>query len=175
MLYYFAYGSNLLPRRLQAPERTPSARVLTVAELAGHRIEFTKLGQDGSGKCTVLACEDPARRVHGVVYSLDPAERPALDRVEGAGYHVQTLSLDTPDGPLEAFAYVADDDAVDPSLRPFSWYHALVVAGARHHAFPEEYVAALARVPAVRDPDCERDRRHWELIPPGLLDVSVSS
>lgn len=165
MLHYFAYGSNLLPRRLRAPERTPSARVLSVAELAGHSIEFTKRGQDGSGKCTVLPSDDPARRVHGVIYSLDPAERPALDRVEGAGYHIETLRLETPGGAMEAFAYVADPDAVDPSLLPFAWYHALVVAGARYHGFPDDYVAALAGVAAVSDPDRERDRHHRDLIP----------
>ncbi|MEJ2434510.1 MAG: gamma-glutamylcyclotransferase [Pseudolabrys sp.] len=168
MLRYFAYGSNLLPRRLQAPERTPSARVLTLAQLRGHRIGFCKRGRDGSGKCTVLACDDPASRVHGVVYSLDPAERPALDRVEGAGYHVETLQLDTPGGALEAFAYVADPDAVNPSLLPFGWYHALVVAGARYHGFPDDYVAALAGVAAVADPDRERDRHHRDLIPATL-------
>ncbi|TNF88372.1 MAG: gamma-glutamylcyclotransferase, partial [Gammaproteobacteria bacterium] len=41
-LYYFAYGSNMSPARLQA--RVPSARPLGVYRLKGHRLSFHKRG-----------------------------------------------------------------------------------------------------------------------------------
>jgi hypothetical protein len=47
---YFAYGSNMLTRRLRDPARAPSARVLATGYVTGRRLVFDKAGQDGSGK-----------------------------------------------------------------------------------------------------------------------------
>ena len=34
----------------------------------------------------------------------------------------------------------------DPSLTPYDWYKAFVLAGAREHGLPQDYVAALDAV-----------------------------
>jgi len=46
---YFAYGSNMLTRRLKAPLRAPSAVARAVASIAGFAVRFHKVSADGSG------------------------------------------------------------------------------------------------------------------------------
>ena len=156
----FAYGSNLLPARLLA--RTPSAQVVATGVLPGHRLCWHMASRDGSGKCDVVP--DAAAEVHGVVWRLDPADKPALDAAEslGHGYTERALAVHTAAGVLEAWTYLAL--RTDPALRPYDWYRDIVVAGARHHALPADYVAALAATPARVDPDAARAALHWRLL-----------
>ncbi len=51
MLYYFAYGSNMLTKRLN--QRCPGARRVGRADAADHAIEFSNPSIDKSGKATV--------------------------------------------------------------------------------------------------------------------------
>ena len=155
-LRYLAYGSNLLPGRLC--ERVPSARPLGVLELAGWRLAFDKRGRDGSAKCNLHpSAEAGACRVaFGVVYEIRAAERATLDAVEdlGRGYLERRLQTE---GFGEIFLYLAAPDFVDATLRPYTWYHDLVTAGARHHGLPQDYVERIARIAAVPDPDPARN------------------
>jgi gamma-glutamylcyclotransferase len=52
---------------------------------------------------------------------------------------------------------------VDAGLPPYSWYKALVLAGARQHGLPVDYVAMLEAVIAVQDGDAARHGKHMEL------------
>jgi gamma-glutamylcyclotransferase (GGCT)/AIG2-like uncharacterized protein YtfP len=160
----FAYGSNMLQARLQA--RTPSARPLGCALLRGYRLHWHKVGQDGSGKCSIVATGHAGDEVHGVVYAIARAEKPLLDAVEGLGqgYDEQLLTVEHADGPLQAWAYVATD--IDPGLRPYCWYHALVLAGALERGLPADYVATIAAVSVMPDPDAQRVARNRSLIGP---------
>jgi hypothetical protein len=78
---YFAYGSNMLTRRLL--ERTPSATPTGTGYVTGRQLTFDKIGQDGSGKCDAFLTERPGDRVFGVTFEIRSAERDALDAVEG--------------------------------------------------------------------------------------------
>ena len=68
-------------------------------------------------------------------------------------------------GETGAYTYVADETAVDESLRPYSWYREFVVKGARQHPLPDEYIAQLESVNGDADPDAEREslNREWLL------------
>ncbi|MEJ2602931.1 MAG: gamma-glutamylcyclotransferase [Gammaproteobacteria bacterium] len=156
-LRYLAYGSNLHPERLR--RRTPSAALVTTCELPGWRLSFEKRGHDGSAKATITHTGDRAHRVHAAVYDMVPAEKPALDRVEGLnqGYHEHALSLP---GIGEVWTYLAETEYTDASLVPFRWYRDLVVAGARFHRFPGIYVETIERVRVADDPDPFRQREH---------------
>ena len=157
----FAYGSNLLTRRIL--QRVPSARVVCVATLAAHRLCWHKRGRDGSGKCDVLPTGDPLDRVIGVIYGMALADKALLDRVEGLGegYREKEVLLATAAGPMRAWTYCATE--IDASLAPFTWYKALVVAGAREHGFPPAYLAELEAIPACTDADSARARLHFGL------------
>lgn len=53
------------------------------------------------------------------------------------GYHTEEIRVVTDNGETGAYTYVADESAVDDSLRPYSWYKELVVKGARQHSLPD--------------------------------------
>lgn len=162
---YFAYGSNLLTARLTA--RIPGARRIGTGWAAGRRLLWHKRSHDGSGKCD-CAPGAPEDRVWGALYHLSAAERDALDRIEGfgQGYDRAELLVATDGGPVAAWLYVAT--GTDPALRPYLWYRALVLAGAREQRLPEAYRAALAAVAAIPDPDPARHTTNMALIPEAL-------
>lgn len=159
---YFAYGSNMSLPRLRA--RIGEVRRLGVATLADRRLAFHKLGRDGSGKCDIAP--SPGDCVWGVVLDIPAAARPLLDRFEGLGrgYAVETVQLTLVDGAaLTAFSYRAT--RVVPGLRPYDWYKAHVLHGAREHHLPAHYVAAIAATAAVPDPDAARHQRELAIYP----------
>jgi gamma-glutamylcyclotransferase len=161
-MLYFAYGSNMSRRRLTA--RTPSAERLGTCWLHSHQVRFHKIGWDGSAKCDAFHTRDQQDRVWGVLYRLDPAEKPILDRIEGlgSGYEIKTVELASSDGrTVRAFTYYAT--AIDASLRPFDWYLHHVLQGAQDARLPEDYVRALAITEMHRDPDRQRAAREFAL------------
>lgn len=147
-LRYIAYGSNLLPARLAA--RIPIAAVHGAVRLPGYALDFSKRGGDGSGKCNLAP--RPGAEAWGVVYEIAAVDRPVLDRIEGLGRGYAEARVEL-EGHGTCFFYTANADWVDPALTPFDWYKAFVVAGARTHGLPNDYLARLAAVVAARDPD----------------------
>ena len=167
---YFAYGSNLLTRRLTDPLRAPSAVAVGIASVSGFVMRFHKIGTDRSGKCTLIPTGDDADVVYGVLYEFAPADLAGLDREEGVhlgGYARRSLRLRLPNGdPAEAMTYIAGERYVDAACVPFDWYRDLVVAGAREHGLPTgPYVDKLERTPAIPDPDAARAADARRLLP----------
>jgi hypothetical protein len=160
MTPYFAYGSNMLTARLRA--RVPSAVAVDRARLADHRLAWRMAGPDGSAKCDIAPA--PGEVVHGVLFRLAGEELPHLDAAEGLGegYDRETVTVTTPDGePVAALTYRAL--VHDPERRPYDWYKGFVVAGAREHGLPADYVADLEAVTTMEDPDRERAAANFAL------------
>lgn len=153
---YFAYGSNMLSRRLRASQRTPSAVALGTGFVANRRLTFDKVSSDGSGKCDVEDSGNPDDRVYGVLYEINESEKPNLDREEGIGkgYKEVRVNVVTASGTREAVTYVAT--AKESALRPYHWYKALVIAGALEHSLPEAYVEWLRTCDSKPDSNVER-------------------
>ena len=68
----------MLAARLRA--RCPSARVIGRAEATGFHLTFDKIGQDGSGKATLVPGDGV---VPGVLFDLAAEDVHLLDRIEG--------------------------------------------------------------------------------------------
>jgi gamma-glutamylcyclotransferase len=160
----FSYGSNMLSARIQ--ERCPSAQAVGVATLARYELAWHKRSRDGSGKCDVVPCGAESV-VWGVVFRVPHSEKRALDRAEGLGqgYEERTVVVSLNDCRTEVVLYAATD--VDPALRPYTWYLELVLAGAREHRLPADYVARLVAVDSGDDPDTKRHAQNMALIPGG--------
>jgi len=152
---YFAYGSNMYSPRLC--ERVPSAEFVDVAHVPGYMMVFRKRGRDGSGKCDLEPLENAT--TWGVVYRLSRDDLSALDEAEGEGYRRTDLLVTTPEGFLETVTYRAKADWIVDD-RPYEWYLALVLAGAREHELPPAYVAGLEQTDTRPDPDKERAARN---------------
>ena len=149
---YFAYGSNMLGQRMRA--RTPSARRVALATLPDFELRWHKVSRDGSGKCDIVT--QPGGTVHGVLYEIAAGERPALDLAQGlgTGYREVQLEVQTASGARQALSYQATN--IDSFTKPYSWYKALVVAGAREQQLDAAYIAALEAAPSWEDPDSQR-------------------
>ncbi len=158
---YFAYGSNLLHARLHA--RTPSIRNLGIARLPNHRFSFDKIGGDGSGKCGIEQTHR-SHEVIGVLYQMAKLEKPVLDKIEGVGhgYVDRQVSVITHRGEIPAFTYYPT--LLEEARKPYDWYKALVVAGAKENGFPQHYLAMIESITSVIDPDKNRTTKNFKLI-----------
>lgn len=141
-------------------ERTPSAKPVGARWLSGYRLEWDKISADGSRKCDARRTDGPNDTVWGVLYEIAAEEEQLLDQAEGlgAGYEKSWVSVGGLSGVVNASIYVATSKRADDL--PYDWYKAYVVAGAKEHGLPAEYVQSLESVAVKKDPDWNRAHRH---------------
>ena len=153
-IFVYAYGSNMLTQRIK--KRCPSAEPIGIATLEGHELRWHKRSRDESGKCNVVESAAAGAVVFGVLFQIAVAEKPALDRAEGvgSGYEEKSATVTCNGESHNASIYFATD--IEDSLQPYTWYKALVVAGAKEHCLPAAYVAQLEAAEAVKDPNAGR-------------------
>jgi len=157
---YFAYGSNMLHARLA--RRVPSAEPVGVARLPRHTLRFHKRGGDGSGKCNAFRTGRDEDVVYGVVYEVDGDRLERLHQAEGPGYEFVNVNVEMNGEVVEAVTYRARHAWIEDALAPYSWYQSFVVAGAREHGLPRDYVVSIENVFARRDPNIwRRLRNRW--------------
>jgi gamma-glutamylcyclotransferase len=164
---YFAYGSNMLEPWLRSENRIPGATFFAVGYITGWKLHFHKKSKDGSGKCNILKSESDSDVVYGVVFDVPQSQIAALDKVEGAFHgYVRTIIEVLRDGALSirASVYMAESGYIKSTLAPYTWYRDLVVAGAREHNLPAPYIARLAGVASVPDPDTKRSAPALEIL-----------
>ena len=120
-LTYFAYGSNMLSRRLVA--RVPSARPAGVGRLHGHVLRWHMHGSDGSAKCDAEHTGRETDALWGVLFTFDPAHKPHLDAAEGLGVaYAETRVHDRDRVPDRCSAYTYRALRRRDGLQPFHWY-----------------------------------------------------
>jgi gamma-glutamylcyclotransferase len=144
-MQYFAYGSNLWQPRIE--RRVGKVNALGRACLRGHELRWHKRSSDGSGKCDIVLAK--GGEVYGVLYELPDASVASLDLIEGVGrgYERIAVVIDIAGRQVTATTYRA---TAMTKLLPYDWYKELVVAGARLHALPGEYIGQL---------ECQRSQR----------------
>ena len=153
----FAYGSNLCTQRIGS--RVSTALPVTVGYVRQRKFTFHKKSVDGSSKADAAFAEASDECVWGVVYRLSVQQKRVLDTYVflGIGYDEERVDVVHETGRVQAWMYVARRSAIDSTLRPYSWYRDLIVAGALQHRLPEQYIHYLRSFEAIVDPD---DRRH---------------
>ena len=73
------------------------------------------------------------------------------------------MQVITPNGkPFIATAYVATKK--EPTLRPYDWYKALVIAGAKEHKLPIDYVEWLGTFDSQPDSNLSRRAANKSLL-----------
>jgi hypothetical protein len=154
-LLYFAYGSNLDPEQMK--ERCPGCQVVGLASLSDYRIAFPRFSNRwGGGSASIQLAHGEV--MYGALYDLTEDDLAKLDTFEGfvgAGdqhnahdrEHV-TLELTRPDDgsiprKVRAWTYIARPAHPAP---PSARYLDRILAGAKHHRLPEEYVARLKEI-----------------------------
>lgn len=160
---YFAYGSNMLSRRLR--ERTPSATPIGVGYVSSRRLAFDKVSRDGSGKCDIEVTANATDRVYGVLFKISLTEKPKLDVAEGLGkgYKEEQIQVVMPNGYMHnAIAYSATEK--EKALCPYHWYKALVIAGANEHKLPSDYIEWLRTFDSQCDHNDARRAKNESLL-----------
>lgn len=159
---YFAYGSNLCSMRLQ--QRVPSAQFVSQGKLVGYKLQFNKIGLDGSGKGNIEQTRHVEDVVWGCVFQLDQSEKALLDRAEslGIGYEHQYLRVLTPQGYTTVYTYIAI--LKDDQLKPFHWYKAYIVQGALECGLPKPYIQKIKAVSSIADPDAQRCQQNTSFL-----------
>lgn len=162
-IYYFAYGSNLHPKRLM--ERVPSAELIGVTTLPKHRLLFHKRSNDGSSKCNIFNSGSESDHICGAVYKINHEHKKELDRFEGrgCGYMDIQITLVHDGNKYTCFTYLAQQSHIVDNLKPYHWYKKLVVIGARYLEFSASYIASIETVESMEDPNSKR-RNEQELL-----------
>ena len=148
MLWYFAYGSNLLIEQMIARtgESCHGGHRPRFARLADHRLVFQRLTPAGTAFANIVS---PGDGVLGVVYSCSPAALDRLDDYE-RGYTRQLIRVTDHRGEvLEALAYVMTATMAASLGRPSDDYLKKIVDGARQHGLPEQYIGNVVATASV--------------------------
>jgi gamma-glutamylcyclotransferase (GGCT)/AIG2-like uncharacterized protein YtfP len=168
---YFAYGSNMLEARLTHPSRVPSAICIGVGVLLGFKIHFHKIGMDGSAKCNAFATGNKNDSVYGVVFDIAEKDVAVLDEkedIERGGYSRRKVNviMQKDSNQYVVNCYFANSEFIDNTLHPFDWYKALVIAGARDHDLPDDYISLLEAYPSIKDRDHFRVMKAKDILGP---------
>ena len=150
-LWYFGYGSNMDPRTFVGRRGMRPSRSVAGC-LDGWVLTFDlPVGPGERGAANVR----PRKGAHvwGVLYEITIPESARLDRSEGVhrgGYTRESVSVTTRDGETrEAFTYRSWRG--DQSRKPSRRYLGLLLAGAREHGLPDDYVQSLRALPLAVD------------------------
>ncbi|MCB9592436.1 MAG: gamma-glutamylcyclotransferase [Sandaracinaceae bacterium] len=147
--WYFAYGANMasevLARRGLVSLESHAAR------LDDHELRFEEPGVPWIEPVFASIAEAPGRHVHGVLHRLSEADLAQLDQFEGLGYDRRGGLVEARDlGSVDAFFYAARRHV--RGRRPSRRYVRLLVAGAREHRLPPEWIDRLAAEPTFHVP-----------------------
>lgn len=143
--YYFAYGSNMVTKRLRS--RVPSAKVIGQAKLLNKRMVCNKKSIDGSGKANLV--DSLGDVVWGVLYKVDIEELSKLDRAEGGYQRLAMQVLTNEEDFIESEVYISLRLTTDPT--PYDWYKDLIISGACEHELPSDYLEYLKQLPSRPD------------------------
>lgn len=150
--YYFAYGSNMNANRMIERglrfERALSGRI------TGLRLAFNKRAADAPHRSYANVIYAPQERVEGVLYQLSSMDEIIkMDPFEGSPrlYSREIYLIDTDEGPIAAWVYVANRSMITENLKPERWYLEHLLAGKPY--LTEGYYQLLAETACLDDVD----------------------
>lgn len=143
-VFYFAYGSNMNPNRMQ--DRIPGARLIGPGVLRGWSVRerlYADIDRSRKGQ------------VDGVIYCITADELAVLDRYEGFphiyGSEMVTVRL-AGGGSVKAITYTMTEETKQrrSGQRYPEWYRAICSLGAQAHGIYDEFKRPLEAAPTAR-------------------------
>ncbi|XP_026758950.1 gamma-glutamylcyclotransferase-like [Galleria mellonella] len=153
---YFAYGSNLLKKRIHI--NNPSAQFLGVGRLDDHQLDFIKYSNHWKGTSATIV-PTTGTSVWGAIWRIQNKDMPALDRQEGVDtnwYFPKTVNIFTSNGKtVECRTYQqtinppprSDNEDIPSDRRPSITYLECIINGAVECKLPEDYLKKLKKIP----------------------------
>lgn len=147
---YFAYGANI--NRALMHLKCGNPQVLGIARLEGHRVDFFGYSRTWDGAVETVI-PDSQSAVWGVLYRLEAYDWERLDncedaRADGTGEYFHYPVEVSVDGEAPVAATIYKKARLGQPEIPSTQYLNVILEGAREQGLPDEYVAALAAVPA---------------------------
>ncbi|XP_022822044.1 gamma-glutamylcyclotransferase-like [Spodoptera litura] len=154
--FYFAYGSNLLTKRLHL--NNPSAVFYSIAKLADYRLDFNYQMEAWQGAVATIV-EDKDAHVWGTVWTMDTDQLHYLDDQEGVAiglYYAKNVTVTTPSGQqLVARTYIetknpekaANGTDIPMERRPSNTYLEVIALGAIESHLPADYIGYIFSFP----------------------------
>jgi hypothetical protein len=132
--FYFGYASNL---QVSTVEQRIGNKIenYTEGRLIDYGFRFNRKNSDGSARANIIASD--SEDVFGVVYQIDEKHRNKLLQSE-PGYRLITVPIETEQGNVSAFTFISDSD--DEDIHPGKEYLNAILAGAKEHSLPAEYI-----------------------------------
>lgn len=127
---YFAYGSNMNPKRLS--DRGVKFKTREAAKLLCYKLAFNKKAYSGDFTYANIVKSGNIDLVEGVIYELDEKDLKELDGFEGAPSHYERFEieiLDSRNEKIKAIAYIARPDKIVNGLKPKKEYLNHILAG----------------------------------------------
>lgn len=144
---FFAYGSNM--NHAQISLRCHSPKVVAVAKLADYKLSFYGHNKRWDGAEATVE-RHAGGEVWGVVYKLTFSDAEYLDswqdiRLDGTGpyFHYPVEVTDTAGTIHNVLLY--EKDLLGTQELPSEEYLAFILAGAREHGLPSDYVEKLRK------------------------------
>ncbi|XP_063616507.1 gamma-glutamylcyclotransferase-like [Cydia splendana] len=153
---YFAYGSNLLKKRIRI--NNPTAEFLGIGRLDNHILDFMKYSEHWRGTSATIVPKQGSI-IWGAIWRLHNNDMPALDWQEGVEtnwYFPKTVEITTPDGQtVECRTYQQtsnpppreEDDEIPVDRRPSITYLNVILKGAEECQLPPDYIEKLNKLP----------------------------
>ncbi|KAF9421405.1 hypothetical protein HW555_002620 [Spodoptera exigua] len=153
--FYFAYGSNLLTKRLHI--NNPSAIFYSIAKLNNYRLDFNYQVDAWQGAVATIV-EDQDSDVWGTVWTMDTDQLHNLDEQEGVSigmYYPKNVTVTTPSGQqLVARTYIetknpkkANGTDIPMERRPSNTYLEVIALGAIESHLPSDYIGFIFSFP----------------------------
>ena len=143
---YFAYGSNMLTKRLE--KRVGNVVIVGKGRLEGFALCFNKHAADGTGTANF----EPAigQYVEGVLFGLTSKQLDILDTFEGTPDHytrkIVEITREATASKISAVAYVAGEKGKGLfSLKPASEYLGFILDGEKEHGLNVDRIKEAAK------------------------------
>ncbi len=130
MPFYFAYGSNMNPRRVT--ERGLDYCWARSGWLDDMGLRFNKRSRHNPEWACANVVHSPGERVEGVLYRLAGEDQILhMDPFEGTPvyYSRERLVVQTGDGPIKSWVYIANPSVVAEDVLPLRWYLGQLLEG----------------------------------------------
>ncbi|XP_015510107.2 gamma-glutamylcyclotransferase [Neodiprion pinetum] len=153
---YFAYGSNLLAKRIRI--NNPTAVRRDIGRLKDFRLDFATYSKRWHGaSATIVPTEN--EYVWGAIWEIDNSDIASLDQQEGVEdklYFSKIVDIETPNGSfLKCKVYQQCNNPQEhltgnllpQDRRPSAAYRDTILKGARESGIPSDYIKFLETFP----------------------------
>lgn len=156
--YYFAYGSNMNPDRMN--DRGLKFDRILSGTLSGLGLAFNKRAADAPHRAYANVIHAPHDVVEGVLYELiHPSEILKMDPFEGAPrlYSREIFQVNTDEGLIPSWVYVANKSMISEGMMPERWYLEHLLAGRPY--LSDEYFRRLSLTNCLDDTIADASRK----------------